>query len=70
MLIDEYHDDWSKLRQVILRCRADVVTGVEQEAAWTKIREKFPQHATIDWKPRLTLALRVQEWLQSGFELR
>ena len=43
VLIDEYHDDWSKLRKAILYCRAERVGGAEQAAAWERIREKFPQ---------------------------
>lgn len=67
VLIDEYHDDWSKLRKVLLRCRAEVVAGAERDAAWERIRAKFPQHATLGWEPRLTVALRVYDWLQEGF---
>jgi len=64
VLIDEYHDDWSELRKVLLRCEARRVTGADQDAAWAMIREKFPQYVTVDWKPRLTLALHVVAWLQ------
>jgi nitroimidazol reductase NimA-like FMN-containing flavoprotein (pyridoxamine 5'-phosphate oxidase superfamily) len=68
VLIDEYHDDWSRLRKVLLRCEATRVTGAEQASAWRLIRQKFPQYVTVDWKPRLTLALRVVNWLQEGVE--
>jgi hypothetical protein len=67
VLIDEYHDDWSRLRKVILRCTAEEVRGDEQDAAWARIREKFPQYTTVDWRPRLTMALRIRDWLQEGF---
>ena len=66
VLIDEYHDDWARLRKVILRCTAEAVAGPEQDAAWERIRAKFPQHALIDWQPRLTIALRIYDWLQEG----
>jgi nitroimidazol reductase NimA-like FMN-containing flavoprotein (pyridoxamine 5'-phosphate oxidase superfamily) len=66
VLIDEYHDDWSRLRKVLLRCQATRVTGADQDAAWVMIRQKFPQYATVNWKPRLTLALRIVGWLQEG----
>ena len=66
VLIDEYHDDWSKLQAVILRCRAEELAGEEMERAWAMIREKFPQYVTVDWQPRLTLALYVQDWRQWG----
>lgn len=68
VLIDEYHDDWSQLRKVLLRCEATRVTGTEQESVWQLIRRKFPQYVTVDWKPRLTLALRIVAWLQEGVE--
>ena len=69
VLIDEYDDDWTKLRKVILKCKAERVTGAEQERAWEMIRAKYPQYATIDWKPRLTMALRIYDWLAEGVAL-
>jgi nitroimidazol reductase NimA-like FMN-containing flavoprotein (pyridoxamine 5'-phosphate oxidase superfamily) len=66
VLVDDYNDDWSKLRKVLLHCRAEPVEGHEQEAAWALIRIKFPQYAEINWKPRLTMALRIGAWLQEG----
>ncbi len=68
VLIDEYDEDWTKLRKVILKCRAEEVTGAEKEAAWDGIRRKFPQYTTVDWKPRMTMALRAYAWLQEGVE--
>jgi PPOX class probable F420-dependent enzyme len=68
VLIDEYDDDWTKLRKVILRCRAGRVTGAEQERAWELIRAKYPQYTTVDWKPRLTMALRIYDWIAEGIE--
>lgn len=66
VLIDEYHDDWSKLKAVLLRCRARVVDGDEKERAWAMIREKFPQYSSVNWEPRLTLALEPHDWRQWG----
>ena len=63
VLIDEY---WSKLRKVILRCTAEPVTGAAQDAAWDRIRTKFPQYASVKWQPRLTLALHINDWLSEG----
>ncbi len=64
--IDDYDDDWSKLRRVLLHCRVEVVTGEEQDRAWEQIRRKFPQYTTVDWQPRLTLALRIERWVATG----
>ena len=66
VLIDEYDDDWTRLRKVLLRCTAEPVAGAEQEAAWIRIRAKFPQYASVDWKPRLTVALRIDSWMEEG----
>lgn len=66
VLIDEYSDDWSKLKGVLLRCRAEPIEGQEMERAWGLIREKFPQYKPIGWEPRLTLALRIYDWRQWG----
>jgi nitroimidazol reductase NimA-like FMN-containing flavoprotein (pyridoxamine 5'-phosphate oxidase superfamily) len=66
VLIDEYDDDWTKLRKVILKCRVRRVTGAEQERAWELIRAKYPQYTTVDWKPRLTMALRIYDWIAEG----
>jgi len=66
VLIDEYSDDWNQLKGVALRCRAEPVSGAERDAAWERIRLKFPQYKGIGWEPRLTLALRVNKWRQYG----
>ena len=68
VLFDEYFDDWSKLRKVILHCTATEVRGAERDAAWDRIRAKFPQHAGIGWKPRMTMALRIDNWVADGFD--
>ncbi len=66
VLIDHYEDDWTKLKAVLLHCRAEVITGEEQGTAWAMIRAKFPQYSSVDWSPRLTLALRIDDWRQWG----
>ena len=66
VLIDHYSEDWSQLRGVLLRCRAEPIEGEERERAWQLIREKYPQWREIDWRPRLTLALRIYDWRQWG----
>jgi nitroimidazol reductase NimA-like FMN-containing flavoprotein (pyridoxamine 5'-phosphate oxidase superfamily) len=65
-LIDEYDDDWSRLKAVLLRCNVEEATGEEKERAWAMIRAKFPQHEGVGWEPRLTLALHVYDWRQWG----
>lgn len=67
VLFDEYHDDWTRLRKVLLHCVAEPISGAAQDAAWERIRAKFPQYTTVDWQPRLTMALRVERWMSEGF---
>ncbi len=66
VLIDHYEDDWTGLKAVLLHCRSEVIEGDARDRAWEMIREKFPQYSTVNWSPRLTLALRIQDWRQWG----
>lgn len=66
VIIDEYHDDWSKLKAVILRCRAEAIQGAELDTAWDLFRTKYPQGQAIGWEARHTLALRVANWTEWG----
>jgi len=66
VLIDEYYDDWSKLKAVILRCRAEPIEGYEMDRAWELFRGKFPQGDAIGWSARLSLALRIRGWTEWG----
>jgi coenzyme F420-0:L-glutamate ligase/coenzyme F420-1:gamma-L-glutamate ligase len=62
VVVDHYDEDWLQLRGVLLRCQAEAVGKEEQERAWELIRQKYPQYKEIDWRPRLTLALRIRSW--------
>jgi nitroimidazol reductase NimA-like FMN-containing flavoprotein (pyridoxamine 5'-phosphate oxidase superfamily) len=66
VLVDDYYDNWKRLRGVILRTRTREVKGKEKDAAWRRIRRKFPQSKAYGWNPRLTLALRITGWQQWG----
>jgi nitroimidazol reductase NimA-like FMN-containing flavoprotein (pyridoxamine 5'-phosphate oxidase superfamily) len=66
VLIDEYDDNWTRLKGVLLRCRVEEAKGEEQDRAWAMIREKFPTYEDMGWEPRLTLALRIYDWRQWG----
>ena len=66
VVIDQYDEDWSLLRGVLLRCQAEVAGKEEQERAWELIRQKYPQYKEIDWRPRLTLALCICTWTSWG----
>ena len=66
VVIDEYDDDWSKLKAVILRCTAEPLQGLEVDTAWELFRAKFPQADASGWSARLTLALRIRGWTEWG----
>jgi uncharacterized protein YhbP (UPF0306 family) len=66
VLIDDYDDNWALLKGVLLRCRAEEATDEERDRAWEMVREKFPQYSSVNWEPRLTLALRIYDWRQWG----
>lgn len=68
VVFDHYEEDWSQLRGVLLHCQAEAAGKEEQEHAWELIRQKYPQYEEIDWRPRLTLALRVRSWASYGVE--
>jgi hypothetical protein len=65
VLFDEYFDDWSKLKGVVAYCRVERPDETEHERAWALLREKYPQGVGF-WNPRLTLALRIENWVQWG----
>jgi coenzyme F420-0:L-glutamate ligase/coenzyme F420-1:gamma-L-glutamate ligase len=64
--LDEYDEDWSLLRGTLLHCDVQVAKGEERDHAWQLIRQKYPQYKEIDWRPRLTLALRIRSWTEWG----
>jgi len=64
--IDDYYDNWRRLRGVILYTRAKEARGEAKRKAWRLIRRKFPQSVKAEWNPRLTLVLRIEEWQQWG----
>ncbi len=66
VLIDDYDENWTLLRKVLLKCRADEVTGTERDTVWERIRTKYPQYASVDWQPRQTMALRIYDCIQEG----
>jgi len=66
VLIDDYDDDWTRLKKVILYCTARPAGPDAQARAWDLIRAKYPQYSTVNWRPRLTLALTIDRWRQEG----
>ena len=71
LVVDEWHEDWSRLRWVIVEGRADVLrSGGEFDRAIEALQEKYPQYRTMDLRTdgavlRLR-AGRVLTWRASG----
>jgi PPOX class probable F420-dependent enzyme len=62
VLVDEYDEDWSCLRFVQLRGRADLLrTGVEHSRAIWLLRQKYAQYASMAIEGRPVLRVRVEQ---------
>ena len=54
-------DDWSRLRWVMVRGRAEILeSGVEHDAAQALLRDKYPQYRAMDLAPLPVIAIRVE----------
>jgi PPOX class probable F420-dependent enzyme len=48
LVVDEYHEDWTRLRYVIVEGAATLLPdGAELEQAIDALREKYPQYRTM-----------------------
>jgi PPOX class probable F420-dependent enzyme len=49
LVVDEWHEDWSRLCWVIVEGAADIVrTGTDMSRAIHLLREKYPQYRAMD----------------------
>ena len=49
LVVDQYEDDWTALRHVIVRGRAEILdTGSEREEAIEQLCSKYPQYSAMD----------------------
>lgn len=60
LVVDEYDEDWRRLRYVLVRGAADVLApgGREHPAAIAALRRKYPQYRRMDLESRPVLRLR------------
>lgn len=62
LVVDEYQEDWSRLRWVLLRGSAEVVEGGQEHArAVEQLRAKYPQYRAMALEGRPLLRMRVAE---------
>jgi PPOX class probable F420-dependent enzyme len=66
LLVDQYGEDWSKLKYVIVRGRAEIVhEGEQHERAVLLLREKYPQYRVMKLEGRPIIRIkptRVVAW--------
>ena len=68
---DHYDDDdWSRLRWVMVRGRAEVLeSGTEHDEAQQRLRAKYPQYRAMDLAPLPVIAIRIERvtsWSGAG----
>ena len=72
LCFDEYHEDWSELRQVVVHGEAYLVeSGPEFERDRTLLYEKFPQYessAPIEQGSSTIVEVRVDRVVSSGLD--
>jgi PPOX class probable F420-dependent enzyme len=48
LLVDRYDEDWGRLRWLLIRARAAILTGgAEREAALAALEHRYPQYAAM-----------------------
>jgi PPOX class probable F420-dependent enzyme len=58
--VDRWDEDWRRLAWVMLRGRAEILTGGEEhDLAQERLRERYPQYLAMDLAPLPVIALRI-----------
>lgn len=69
-LVDQYGEDWSELRYVIVRGSADIVReGEEHRGAVELLRKKYPQYRSMKLEGRPIIKIEpvsIVAWSASG----
>lgn len=72
-LVDQYGEDWSELRYVIVRGSAGIVReGEEHRGAVALLRNKYPQYRSMKLEGRPIIKIEpdsIVAWSASGTEL-
>ena len=60
LVVDEYHEDWTRLRYVIVEGRADVLTdGEEFSQAVDRLVTKYPQYRALTLSRNSGVLIRI-----------
>lgn len=61
LVVDRYDEDWSRLGWVMVRGRAEILTGgPEHDAAQASLRARYPQLAGMDIEELPVVAIRIE----------
>jgi PPOX class probable F420-dependent enzyme len=61
VVVDRYDDDWTRLGWVMLRGRAEILTGGEEHSrAQAALRERYPQLNEMEIASLPVIALRIE----------
>jgi len=70
LLIDQYEENWNKLKYVIIRGSAEIIhAGIEHERALQLLREKYVQYRRMKLEGRPVIKIKpvsVFSWCPSG----
>ncbi len=69
LVVDHWDEDWLALRYVLVSCRADLLNGVEEEAARavSLLREKYRQYREMDLDGNPVIKLTPQRFTAWSF---
>lgn len=68
LLVDVYHEDWRRLRFVLVHGRAALVEGEEEKArAATLLKAKYAQYADADLATPDRLVIRIEPLRATGW---
>jgi PPOX class probable F420-dependent enzyme len=58
--VDRWDEDWRRLAWVMLRGRAEILSGGEEhDMAQARLRERYPQYRAMDLAPLPVIAMRI-----------
>lgn len=61
VVVDRYHEDWSKLGWVMLHGSAEIlVDGAEHDEAQRQLRSRYPQLQTMSIADQPVIAMRIE----------
>jgi len=64
LLIDEYEEDWSRLRYVLVLGEAEVLAAGEEHArALAQLREKYPGYRLMPLEDAVVIKIRPRRWI-------